>query len=184
MSLRAILAGALLPAMLAACGGAAPQQNAQGGMFGTAGAAKGSVAEAPKPVPANGSSSEEAASSEEAEDSPDSSSQPVSGSAQRAALMNALRPAIERELGGPIEFVVSRADVRDGWALVIADPQRPGGGAITPPAGFDSEFRDGLTVNGVLRFSGNGWTLVDHAIGPTDVWYCGLDGPPRALTGC
>lgn len=184
MSLRTILAGALLSAMLAACGGAAPQQNAQGGMFGTAASAKGPAAEAPKPAAKGGSASEEAAASEEYEDSPDSSSQPVSGSAQRAALMNALRPAIERELGGPIEFVVTRAAVRDGWALVIAEPQRPGGGPITPSAGFDTEFRDGLTVNGLMRFSGNGWTLVDHAIGPTDVWYCGVDGPPRALTGC
>lgn len=106
------------------------------------------------------------------------------GSAQRAALMDALRPSIEQELGTRVEFVVQRAAVRDGWALVIADPQRPGGGEITPPDDFDMEFRDGLTVNAILRFSGGGWTLVDHAIGPTDVWYCGVDGPPAALTGC
>lgn len=110
--------------------------------------------------------------------------QPVRGSPQRAAIMDALRPAIERELGGPVEFVVQRAAVQNGWALVIAQPQRPGGGAITPPRGFDMEFRDGLTVNGILRFTGRGWSLVDHAIGPTDVWYCGVDGPPSSLTGC
>ena len=46
------------------------------------------------------------------------------------------------------------------------------------------EFMDGLTINAILRFSGGGWTLVDHAIGPTDVWYCGVEGPPDSLTGC
>jgi hypothetical protein len=98
--------------------------------------------------------------------------------------MDALRPAIERDLGGPVEFVVQRAGVQDGWALVIADPQRPGGGRIDPPAHYAEEEHDGLTVNAILRFSGGSWTLVDHAIGPTDVWYCGVEGPPAALTGC
>lgn len=113
--------------------------------------------------------------------------QPAPGSAQRAAIMDALRPAIERKLAGPVEFIIQRIAVRDGWALVIADPQRPGGGKINPRRHFPNEvveFMDGLTVNAILRFSGGGWTLVDHAIGPTDVWYCGMEGPPRALTGC
>ena len=109
------------------------------------------------------------------------------GTAQRRAILNALRPAIEQKLGPNVEFVVSRIAVRDGWALVIANPQRRGGGAIDPRDHFAEdqlEFMDGLTVNAVLRFSGGGWTLVDHAIGPTDVWYCGVDGPPRSMTGC
>lgn len=112
---------------------------------------------------------------------------PAAGSAQRAAIMDALRPAIERKLAGPVEFVVQRAAVQDGWALVIAEPQRPGGGKINPRRHFPNEvieFMDGLTINAILRFSGGGWTLVDHAIGPTDVWYCSVEGPPRSLTGC
>ena len=178
---RPLLASALLSVALAACGGGA--SSGQGnGMFGTAGATKGDVASAP-PVALDNMAGQ-AGGTAQPGDAANATAQPVAGSAQRAALMNALRPAIERELGGPVEFVVSRAVVQDGWALVIADPQRPGGGAITPPAGFDTEFRDGLTVNGVLRFSGNGWTLVDYAVGPTDVWYCGLQGPPPGAFGC
>lgn len=110
----------------------------------------------------------------------------VSG-AQRRAILDALRPPIERRLQGRVEFVVRRIAVRDGWALVIADPQRPGGGRIDGRRYFaadDWEVMDGLTVNGVLRLSRGRWRLVDHAIGPTDVWYCGVEGPPRALTGC
>jgi len=38
------------------------------------------------------------------------------GSAQRAAIMDAIRPEIERELRGPVEFAVTRAGVEDGWA--------------------------------------------------------------------
>jgi hypothetical protein len=113
--------------------------------------------------------------------------QPAPGSAQRAAIMDALRPTIERKLAGPVEFVVQRVAVQDGWALVVADPQRPGGGKINPRRHFPNEvieFMDGLTVNAVLRFSGGSWTLIDHAIGPTDVWYCGVEGPPKSLTGC
>jgi hypothetical protein len=108
--------------------------------------------------------------------------------AERRAILDALRPAIEQRLGGPVEFVVRRIGVQNGWALVIADPQRPGGGRIDARRYFsadDLETMDGLTVNGVLRLSGGRWRLVDHAIGPTDVWYCDPAlGAPRALTGC
>jgi len=115
------------------------------------------------------------------------SAAPAPGSAQRRTILDALRPAIERRLGPNVEFVIDRIAVKDGWALVIADPQRRGGGKIDPARYFSAEerdFMDGLTVNGILRFSGRGWTLVDHAIGPTDVWYCGVEGPPDELTGC
>ncbi|MGQ0659403.1 hypothetical protein [Sphingosinicella sp.] len=108
--------------------------------------------------------------------------------AQRRAILDALRPPIERRLGGPVEFVVRRIGVRNGWALVIADPQRPGGGRIDGRRYFsadDWEVMDGLTVNGILRFANGRWRLVDHAIGPTDVWYCDPAlGAPRSLTGC
>jgi hypothetical protein len=106
------------------------------------------------------------------------------GSAQRKAIMDALRPAISRELRSPVEFVVRRVGVQDGWALVIAEPRRPGGGRINARHLPYYEDRDGITVNAILRFRGGRWHLVDHAIGPTDVWYCGVAGPPRSLTGC
>ena len=109
------------------------------------------------------------------------------GTAQRSAILNALRPAIENKLGPNVEFVVNRITVSNGWALVIADPQRRCGGRIDPTRFFqtdDLEFMDGITVNGVLRNTGRGWTLVDHAIGPTDVWYCGVRGIPRRAFNC
>ena len=108
------------------------------------------------------------------------------GSAQRRAILDALRPPVERALGGPVEFVVGRLDVRDGWALVFADPQRPGGGRIDGRRHFPNfDDMDGLDVSAILRFRQGRWRLVGHAIGATDVWYCS-DPPiaPAALTGC
>ena len=108
-------------------------------------------------------------------------------SPQRRAILDAVRPPIERTLRGPVEFVVQRIRVQSGWALVIADPQRPGGGAIDGSRYFTADewdVMDNLTVNAVLRLRNGRWILVDHVIGPTDVWYCGIEGPPRSLTGC
>lgn len=110
------------------------------------------------------------------------------GSPQRRAILDAVRPPIERALGGPVEFVVRTIRVQSGWALVIADPQRPGGRQIDARRYFsadDLDAMDGLTVNAIVRLQGGRWRLVDHAIGPSDVWYCDPAlGPPRSLTGC
>ena len=185
--LRAAVAAALITA---ASGCAAERQpRTEGGANGIGG--KGTArAAAPEQLGSANSNAlapapENAAAA--AQNSVSATAHPLSGSAQRAAIMNALRPTIERKLGSPVEFVVNRISVEEGWALVIADPQRPGGGRINPRRHFPHEvieFMDGLTVNAILRFSGGGWTLVDHAIGPTDVWYCGVEGPPKSLTGC
>jgi len=110
------------------------------------------------------------------------------GSPMRRAILDAVRPPVERTLGGPVEFVVRTLRVQGGWALVIADPQRPGGGRIDARRYFsadDIEVMDGLTVNAIVRLRGGRWRLVDHAIGPGDVWYCDPAlGAPRSLTGC
>ncbi len=107
---------------------------------------------------------------------------PAAGSAQRRAILDALRPAVERRFGPPVEFVVHSIQVRGGWGVVMAHPQRPGGQRIDAARYFpanDLEFMDGITVTAVLRFERGRWRLVDHAIGATDVWYCdGRTMPP------
>ena len=104
---------------------------------------------------------------------------PGRGTAQRTAILNALRPSIEAELRGPVEFRINCLQVNNGWALVNADPQRPGGRAINPNILPDPEFRDGLTVTAVMRYRNGRWNLVERAIGATDVWYEQL--APQAL---
>jgi hypothetical protein len=186
----------LLPLLLAAaCNvGAERQVRADGngaksgpkGILGTVASSDAPLASANAAAPAAAARPAEA-SAAPSQAGVSATAPPAAGSAQRAAIMDALRPAIERKLGGAVEFVIKRVGVQDGWALVIADPQRPGGGRINPRRHFPNEvieFMDGLTINAILRFSGGGWTLVDHAIGPTDVWYCGVEGPPQSLTGC
>ena len=117
----------------------------------------------------------------------DARSPAAPGTAQRRAILDALRPAVEARLGPNVEFVVDRISVAQGWALVFANPQRRGGAPIDGRAifGDDIDNMDGLTVTAILRFQGGRWNLVDHAIGATDVWYCdGRIGAPSSLTGC
>jgi hypothetical protein len=131
----------------------------------TAGIAALALALAASPAPAPAQPGESAAAV------------PAPGSAQRRAILDALRPAIEARLGRGLEFLVQRIQVRDGWAVVMADPRRRGGGRIDGRRifGDDFEHMDGLTVTAVMRFANGRWRHVDHAIGATDVWYCGSD---------
>ena len=104
---------------------------------------------------------------------------PRAHSAQRVAILNAIRPAVELELGRNVEFAPSCVQVWKGWALVAAEPQRKGGKKIDPRILPDWDNRDGLTVTALLQFRYGRWNLVGHAIGATDVWYDGQ--APRAL---
>lgn len=104
--------------------------------------------------------------------------EPQRGTAERKAVLDAMRVFAEEELGAPVEFVVYQMRVSgdQGFAAVYA--QRPGGGEInlynTP--GFiagrlDPEMMDGSSMQALLRKSGRTWVAVHWAIGPTDVWF-------------
>ena len=107
--------------------------------------------------------------------------EPPAGSDLRKAVLNGLRPAVEKQLGRGVEFKVTLIRVQQDWAFLVADPQRKGGKPIDGWSIFGEHFgnMDGLRVEGVLRRQGRRWVLVDHAIGATDVWYC--DVGPRSL---
>ena len=109
---------------------------------------------------------------------------PRAGSAQRVAILNAIRPAIELELGRNVEFVPTCVQVWKGWALVAAEPQRKGGKKIDPRILPDWDNRDGLTVTALLQFRYGRWNLVGHAIGATDVWYDGQAPRPLMRSRC
>lgn len=55
---------------------------------------------------------------------------PPPGSPLRAGIMDGLRPTVQAEIGGPIQFVVNELRVLQTWAYVAAKPQRPGGAPI------------------------------------------------------
>lgn len=106
------------------------------------------------------------------------------GTPQRAAILNAIRPGVEQQLGGRVEFVVHCLQVNNSWALANLEPQRPGGRRIDPRVISDWQNRDGLTVTSVLRFRNGRWRVVDTAIGATDVWYEGLAPPALLRSRC
>ena len=109
---------------------------------------------------------------------------PKPGSAQRAAILNATRPAVETELRTKVEFVPSCVQVWNGWALLTAEPQRPGGQKIDRRILSDWDNRDGLTVSALLRFRYGRWNLVGYALGATDVWYDGTAPRPLMRSRC
>ena len=102
-------------------------------------------------------------------------------SGERKAVLDALRPPVEKKLGPSVEFVVAVIRVENGWAFVIADPQRKGGKPIDGWKVFGEDFgnMDGLRVDAVLKRDRDRWRVVDFAIGATDVWYC--DVGPKGL---
>ena len=104
--------------------------------------------------------------------------------AERKAVLDALRPAVERKLGPNVEFVVQVIRVEDGWAFVMTDPQRKGAKPIDGWKIFGEDFdnMDGLRTEAVLRKTNGRWKVVDYGIGATDVWYCDV-GPKKLKRG-
>ena len=109
---------------------------------------------------------------------------PTSAPAERKAVLDALRPKVEARLGPNVEFVVAHLRIENGWAFIIADPQRKGGKPIDGWAIFGEHFdnMDGLRTEAVLRRTKGRWRVVDWGIGATDVWYCDV-GPKKLKRG-
>lgn len=104
--------------------------------------------------------------------------EPARGSADRAKLMDALRPLAEWSLDAPIEFVVDDLRLQGDVAFAMVSPQRPGGKQIdlykTPMVlrdGQDPQYMDGARIDALLQRSGNTWVAVHWAIGASDVWW-------------
>lgn len=106
---------------------------------------------------------------------------PGAGTPQRKAMLDAMRPSIERTLGAPVEFVVEEIRVGGGWAFVRATPQRKGPG---PALRNPDEEADGLHTEAVLRLQGGRWVVQEMVMGSTDVWFLGwCDKTPKGLLG-
>ncbi len=72
---------------------------------------------------------------------------PPAGSAQRRAIMNALRGRVGNISGRYVVFVVLSLRVSHGWAWAVVTPQSPGGGTH-----YD-------TLAGLLHLQGGQWTV-------------------------
>ncbi len=110
--------------------------------------------------------------------------EPARGTAARKALMDALRPHVEWQLGAPVEFVIHDLRLAEGQGLpgavafASATVQRPGGGAIdyrqTPgyQRGYiDPDFMKSMTVQALYRKVGDTWVAVHWGIGARQSWF-------------
>jgi hypothetical protein len=114
---------------------------------------------------------------------------PEKGSELRASILDAARSTFEKETGGPIEFVISRLAVLDEWAYGEVKLQRPGGKPIDwSKTKFAEDEKEGMFDPAqslfLLQEGGDGWTLVEFAVGPTDVawdWWRQQHNIPKSL---
>jgi hypothetical protein len=100
---------------------------------------------------------------------------PEKGSAERAAILNALRVPVERELKQKIQFAVTNFKVHGNWAFLDGEPQNAAGGK---PNYENTKYGEAIDAGmfdnnffALLRKNGGKWRVVKYQIGCTDVCY-------------
>lgn len=117
---------------------------------------------------------------------------PSPGSAERVALMNALRDAVRHDIGGDPVFVVRDLRSNGDWAFGVMEPTWSGGRRIVPQEtplyrrSADQDGLDGLRTEAIWRQERGRWRVYAHSIGATDVWWSDFCShvPFGLLTGC
>lgn len=100
---------------------------------------------------------------------------PARGSAERKAILGALRIPVEKELKQKIVFVTHNFSVLGNWAYVGGIPQTPEGtrpnlrNTVYREADEAGMFDDNFSA--LLRKTAGKWKVVTFAIGCTDVCY-------------
>lgn len=117
--------------------------------------------------------------------------QPGAKSPLRKEVLDALRPAIEKDLKQKVIFQVQTLRVYKGWAFADVHPRRPDGKEIDFRKTKYKELLDqdvfgGETTFALLRLnSKKKWVVREFVIGPTDVaWIAWMEPPysaPKAL---
>jgi hypothetical protein len=102
----------------------------------------------------------------------------------RAAILDAARVPVVARIGKPVLFKVDRLVVEGNWAFLRADLQdrqgRPVDYAGTPLA---EAWDNGVVSKScavLLHRTGDGWRVVESAVGPTDVIWAGWAAAHRA----
>ena len=100
---------------------------------------------------------------------------PEKGSAERTAILNALRIPVEKELKQKVQFSIQTFNVQGNWAFINGEPQSANGDkpdySITE---YAEAIKEGIFDNNfqaLLKKTGGKWKVVTYAIGCTDVCY-------------
>lgn len=100
---------------------------------------------------------------------------PEKGSAERKAILDALRTPVEKELKQKIQFSIDNFNVSGNWAFVSGEPQNTNG---ERPNYKGTEYQEAIDADmfdnnffALLKKSGGKWKVVTYAIGCTDVCY-------------
>ena len=113
---------------------------------------------------------------------------PARGTAERTTLIDAARGPVASDIGQAVIFIVDILRTDGHWAYLQATPVQPSGKPLDwLSTRFASDWQaDAMsdTVMVLMSNDGGAWHVVDHVIGPTDVfWYDWIDayGLPEAL---
>ncbi len=113
---------------------------------------------------------------------------PRAGSAERTAIMNALRVPVQKELKQKIKFKVERLKVQRGWAFLYGQPIQLNGKPVDyRRSKYQEAIKAGMfddNFAALLRKQGGKWRVVTHRIGMTDVAWIDWDkryGAPSAI---
>jgi hypothetical protein len=100
---------------------------------------------------------------------------PEKGSAERKAILDALRVPVEKDLKQKIVFNVENFNVSGNWAFLSGDPQNESGGEPNyRSTKFWEAVKEGMFDNNffaLLKKTGGKWKVTTYAIGCTDVCY-------------
>jgi hypothetical protein len=113
---------------------------------------------------------------------------PKQGSAERKAIMDSLRPPVEKSLKQKVIFQIDHLKVQGNWAFMTGKPRTPSGKAIDYRKTAYKEAIDAGAFDdwicALWKRNGKKWKLVQYAIGATDVvwdgWYQKY-GAPKAI---
>ncbi|MBV9773481.1 MAG: hypothetical protein JO040_06000 [Gemmatimonadetes bacterium] len=99
---------------------------------------------------------------------------PPPGSAERAAVLDAVRQVAQKKLRQPVRFQVTHLKVQDGWAFLQGTPERANGkpvdyrGTLYQDAIDAGAFEETVTAL-VRKQPGGAWRVVEYDLGATDV---------------
>ncbi|HEV7644747.1 MAG TPA: hypothetical protein VGO50_12445 [Pyrinomonadaceae bacterium] len=100
---------------------------------------------------------------------------PEKGSAERKAILDALRIPVEKDLKQKIVFNVEHFNVSGNWAFLSGEPQTESGGR---PNYRNTKYWDAVDAGAfdnnffaLLKKAAGKWKVITYAVGCTDVCY-------------